>query len=204
MVAALALTLGLAGQARAQSTGTRVAVVNIGTVFTKYDKATRFKSDMEATLKPYKDKAEEYKKNILAYQAGINDPQRKEKEKEAYAQAIRDLKRRLEDLDLEARKAIGGKQETHLIQLFREVSDHIKAVSLANGIHLVMGFGEPPDADLYTFANINRKLTGMDMGGSVPLYYHSSLDISEVVVASLNRSVGGGVPATPTGGSSQK
>jgi hypothetical protein len=44
-----------------------------------------------------------------------------------------------------------------------------------------------------TFANINRKLTGMDMGGTVPLYFHSTLDISDVVVQSLNRNV----PGTP-------
>ena len=203
MVAALAFTC-LTGQARAQATGTRVAVVNIGTVFTKYEKATKFKTEMELTLKPFKDQAEKYKKDILAYQAGINDPKRSDKEKESYMQAIRVLKRQLEDLDLEARKAIGTKQEAHLIQLFKEVSTHIQAVSSANGIHLVMGFGEPPDADLYTFANINRKLTGMDMGGTVPLYYHSSLDISEIVVASLNRSVGGGAAITPTGGGGQK
>lgn len=199
MVAALALTC-LTGQVRAQSTGTRVAVVNIGTVFTKYEKAKNFKEEMEKTLKPFKDQAEKVKKDILAYQAGINDPKRNDKEKEQYAQAIRVLKRQLEDLDLEARKSIGQKQETHLIQLFKEVSQHIQAVSSANGIHLVMGFGEPPDADLFTFANINRKLSGMDMGGSVPLYYNSALDISEIVVASLNRSYGGAVSATPTGG----
>ncbi len=201
MVAALTAVgmLGLAGQVRAQNTGTRVAVVNIGTVFTKYEKAKNFKVEMEATLKPFKDRAEKIKKDVLAYQQGITDPKTEPKLKEQYEQAIRVLKRQLEDLDLEARKAIGGKQETHLIQLYKEVTTHIQAVASANGIQLVLGFGEPPDQDLMTFANINRKLTGMDMGGTVPLYFHSTLDISELVVTSLNRSYGGGATATPTG-----
>ena len=51
------VTLGMVGQAQAQ-TSTRVAVVNIGTVFTKYEKAKAFKVEMEATLKPYKEQAE--------------------------------------------------------------------------------------------------------------------------------------------------
>ncbi len=199
MVAALVslATLSLPGQAQAQ-TGNRVAVVNIGVVFTKYQKAVNFKTEMENTLKPFKEKAEGIKKNILLYQNGITDPKTEPKLKEQYQQAIINLKRQLEDLDLEARKTIGKKQEDHLIQLFKEVSQHIQAVAVANGIHLVLGYGEPPDADLMTFGNINRKLTGMDMGGTVPLYFHSSLDISEVVVQSLNRSMG--VNATPTSG----
>jgi Skp family chaperone for outer membrane proteins len=206
MVAALTAVgmLGLAGQARAQNTGTRVAVVNIGTVFTKYQKAINFKSEMEATLKPFKDRAEKIKKDVLAYQQGIQNPQTDPKLKEQYDQAIRALKRQLEDLDLEARKSIGAKQETHLIQLYKEVTTHIQAVASSNGIHIVLGYGEPPDADLMSFQNINRKLTGMDMGGTVPLYFHSSLDISELVVTSLNRAYAaaggaGGTTATPTG-----
>lgn len=197
-VAALvgAATLNLTGQVHAQATGTRVAVVNIGVVFTKYQKAVNFKAEMEATLKPFKEKAEQIKKNVLAYQAGIADPKTDVKLKEQYQQAVISLKRQLEDLDIEARKTIGKRQEEHLIHLFKEVSDHIQRVASANGFHLVLGYGEPPDTDLMTFANINRKLTGMDMGGTVPLYFHSGLDISEVVVQSLNRSVA----ATPTGG----
>ena len=200
MVAALATTwtLGVASQAHAQQAGTKVAVVNIGTVFNKYQKAIDFKKMMEDTLKPYKDQAEKIKKDVLAYQGGINNPQTDIKLKEQYQQAIVKLKRQLEDLDGEARKIIGKKQEDHLIQLYKEVATHIQAVASSNGFHLVLGFGEPPDADLFTFVNINRKLTAMDMGALVPLYHHASLDISELVAASLNRSYGG-TTATPTG-----
>src|SRR5262245_17974722 len=200
MVAALATawTLGVASQAQAQAAGTKVAVVNIDTVFNKYQKAIDFKKMMEDTLKPYKDQAEKIKKDVLAYQGGINNPQTDIKLKEQYQQAIVKLKRQLEDLDGEARKIIGKKQEDHLIQLYKEVATHIQAVASSNGFHLVLGFGEPPDADLFTFVNINRKLTAMDMGALVPLYHHASLDISELVAASLNRSYGG-TTATPTG-----
>jgi Skp family chaperone for outer membrane proteins len=201
IVASLATvaTLSLAGQARAQTTGTRVGVVNIGVVFTKYQKAVDFKKEMEATLKPFKDEADKIKKDILAYQAGVSDPKVEVKLKEQYQQAILQLKRKLEDLDLAARKAIGTKQETHLIQLYKEVAAHIQAVANTNGFHLVLGFGEPPDADLYSIGNVNRKLTAMDMGSIIPLYYHGGVDISETVVASLNRSYSP-VPVTPTGG----
>ncbi|MCS7044898.1 MAG: OmpH family outer membrane protein [Gemmataceae bacterium] len=211
MVAALTAAAALTptGPVQAQATGTRVAVVNIGVVFTKYEKAKNFKTEMEKMLQPFKEQAEKIKKDLLSYQAALADPKYDEKAKEQYAQAIRVLKRRLEDLDIEARKAIGTKQENHMIQLYKEVADQIQAVSVANGIHLVLGYGEPPDPkELLTFPNINRKLTGMDMGGTVPLYFHSSLDISEHVVAALNsayaRALGNGGVVTPTGLPQQK
>ena len=199
MVAALVGTLCLAGQARAQGTGTRVAVVNIGVVFTKYEKAKVFKEEMERELKPFKDEAEKIKKSVLDYQTAINNPKVPEKDKEQYAAYLRTLKRQLEDLDLEARKKIGKRQEEHLVQLYKEVSAQIQTVASSNGIHLVLGFGEPPNEDLMSFMNINRKLTGMDMGSTVPLYFHASLDISEHVVAALNQAYRA-TSATPTGG----
>jgi Skp family chaperone for outer membrane proteins len=199
MVAALVATLCLAGQARAQGTGTRVAVVNIGVVFTKYEKAKTFKEEMERELKPFKDEAEKIKKQVLDYQNAINNPKVPEKDKEQYAAYLRTLKRQLEDLDLEARKKIGKRQEEHLVQLYKEVSNQIQTVASSNGIHLVLGFGEPPNEDLMSFMNINRKLTGMDMGSTVPLYFHASLDISEHVVAALNQAYRA-TSATPTGG----
>lgn len=201
MVAALATvtTLCLAGQARAQGTGTRVAVVNYGVVFTKYEKAKNFKEEMERELKPFKEEAEKIKKSVLEYQTAYNNPKVPEKDKEQYAAYLRTLKRQLEDLDIAARTKIGKRQEEHLVQLYREVSNQIQTIASSNGIHLVLGFGEPPNEDLMSPKNIDRKLTGMDMGYLVPLYFHASLDISEHVVAALNQAYRA-TSATPTGG----
>jgi len=200
MVAALATmaTLSLAGQARAQATGTRVAVVNIGVVFTKYEKAANFKKEMEDILKPYKEQAEKIKKSMLDYENAVKNPMVNEKDKEQYMNYMLTLKRQLEDLDRDARKKIGKRQEDHLVQLYKEVSEQIGRIANSNGIHLVLGFGEPPNEDLMSFMNINRKLTGMDMGSTVPLFFHSSLDISDHVVTALNQAYRA-TAGTPTG-----
>jgi Skp family chaperone for outer membrane proteins len=192
-VLATLATFGLAEKARAQ---TRVAVVNIGAVLTKYEKAKTIKAEMEQTLKPFKEEAEKIKKNLIAY-GEASQKTTDAKLREQYDQAQRVLKRQLEDLDLEARKKLSTRQEQNLIQLYTEVTKHIEAVANANGIHLVLGFGEPPDANLLTYMNINRKLSAMDMGSTVPLFYHQSLDISETVISSLNRAFTGGTAVTP-------
>jgi Skp family chaperone for outer membrane proteins len=201
LVAVLATVVALSStQAARAQTSTRVAVVNIGVVFTKYDKAKLFKTEMEQLLKPFKDEAEKIKKDILAYK-NARDSAKDPKQRDDYDNAMRVLSRRLEDLDIEARKRVGKRQEEHLVQLYKEVTDHIQAVAQANGVHLVLGYGDPPSADLMTFGNVNRKLSNMDMGGLTPLFFHGSLDISETVVTSLNRAFagGGGAAVTPTG-----
>ena len=47
---------------------------------------------------------------------------------------------------------VGDKQEKQLVQLWKEVNDHVKYVGNTNGFHIVMGYGDPMDAkDLDSF-----------------------------------------------------
>ena len=187
---AICSVLQLAHRAGAQEIAlkpeNRVAVVNIGVVFTQYEKAKQFKGQMEKMLQPFKDQAERLKAEIAKLEAQQKDMQTRAEDKAKFEQAIITGKRKLEDLDREARAKIGKQQEEHLIALYKEVVNAVKEHAETHGIQIVLGYGEPPDADLFTFANINRKLTGMDMGGSVPLYFRPGIDISQHVVDSLN------------------
>src|SRR4051794_22095342 len=101
---------GLTGRLQAQQSaaGTRVAIVNVGLVFSKYDKARFYKAELENTLKPFKEKGEiianEMKKYAEPLKKGsVTDP----KLKEQYEQYLLKLKRDMEDLDMQARKLIG-------------------------------------------------------------------------------------------------
>src|SRR5438132_19683 len=120
-LAALMLA-GLTGPLQAQQAGTRVAVVNVGLVFSKYEKAKFYKAELETTLKPFKLKGEttaaEMKKYGIPLKEGkVTDP----KLKDQYEQYLLKLKRDMEDLDGEARKLIGKKQEEQIVTLFKEV-----------------------------------------------------------------------------------
>jgi Skp family chaperone for outer membrane proteins len=196
----VALTLGLTlsgGRILAQTTTpgapapsagpTRVAVVNIGQVFSKYDKAKTFKAELEGTLKPYKDQAETLRKDILAFQESIQKKDFAKYKQEDYERGIVDRKRKLEDLDKDVRALIGKKQEDQLVQLWKEVNAQVQGYAVSNGIHIVLGYGDPMTLDeLNSFPNINRKMQGMDLGGAVPLFVSQGLDISNDVVRSLN------------------
>jgi Skp family chaperone for outer membrane proteins len=206
-VALLALGLaalapaGLMSQAQAQATGTRVAIVNVGLVFSKYEKAKFYKSELETTLKPFKADGEKIAAQMKAYGDPIRNKTVDPKLKDQYEAYLVKLKRDMEDLDMRARKSIGTKQEEQIIILYKEVIGAIQAFAKANNYQLVLGYGQQIEGDIYSFANINRIMQGMDMGGATPLFLEGSVDISQSIVDTLNayyRGNGGTVPAIPT------
>jgi Skp family chaperone for outer membrane proteins len=198
-------------QASAQ-TPTRVAIVNIGLVFTKYDKAKAYKDQMKKLVDPFQLEGEKLKKEMLAWSEHMKDPKFDPKEKDRYEQGIRANQRTLEDLEVKVRKLVGTTQENQIINLYKEVQSAITAYAKANGIDVVLGYGEQIDGDLYAFPNINRKMQGMDLGSCNPLFHVPGVDISQQVADTLNAafqraggaSASGVVPVSGTSTSKQK
>ena len=77
----------------------------------------------------------------------------------------------------------------------------IEAVAKAYGYQIVLGYGDPMEKDILNqFPNVNRKMQAMDLGSTVPLYIHGSVDISSIVVHNLNAWLEPKGAVTPTGG----
>jgi Skp family chaperone for outer membrane proteins len=187
---------------------TRVAVINLLQVIKNYNKAKFYETELEGTLKPYRDKAEKLKGDMIQWQNYLSDPKNgptiTQEQRETGEKSVTNIKRQLEDLDKEARKAFGKKRELQVVQLYKEVDEAVKRYAAANGFHLVLSFGEPVNAtDLFSAPNIARKLEGIQMGGAcMPMYFADGMDISGPVVEGLNRAYPGGAAtaATPGGG----
>ena len=181
--------------------GLRVATVNVGLVFTKYAKAAKFKADMETLLAPHRAEGAKLKKEIIDWSEAMRNPSFPAKDKERYESGIRNNQRQLEDLELRVRKVIGSTQEEQIITLYREVSEAVKACAQANGIHVVLGYGEQIEGDVFSFVNINRKMQGMDLSSCNPLYVAQGVDISQQVADNLNfafQRAGGVTPVSGT------
>jgi Skp family chaperone for outer membrane proteins len=188
------------GGVPAAAGGTRIAVVNVGTVFTKYEKAKAFKEELQTIIKPYKDKADGWRKEMISYQEMIQKSQFDKYKKEDLEKAILDRKRALEDMDRDVRNLVGKKQEDQLVQLWKEVNHGIQLYAKTRGFQIVLGYGDPMDPKEWdTFPNINRKMQGMDLGGVCPLYIADGIDISMDVVTSLNAAYSQNRPGSPVG-----
>jgi Skp family chaperone for outer membrane proteins len=177
----------------------RVAVVNLLQVIKNYNKAKFYETELEETLKPFRTQAEKMKGDLLKWQNFLADPKNNvtQEQKDQGEKSITTLKRQLEDLDKEARKAFGKKRETQVVQLYKEIDEVVKAYAPSQGFQLVLAYGEPVSSgDMFSAPNIARKLEGIQMGGAcMPMFVHGSLDITSAVVDTLNRAYPGGTPA---------
>ncbi len=168
--------------------GTKVAVVNIGHVFNKYNRAIAFKTQLEREFEPFKAKAKKLTDEMKTWEDEMRNPKATPKDVETRQEYIKRNKRDLEDLGVEMQRMLGKKQEENLVTLWKEVNMGISKVSEAYGFQIVFGFGDPLDKALMDlFPNINRKMQAMDGGAAVPLYVHGSVDLSHAVTETLNR-----------------
>jgi Skp family chaperone for outer membrane proteins len=198
------------GQAAPTYTGTRIGVVNIGAVFSGYKKATFFKQEMEATLKPYKDKMDELQKVLIQWDQEGKKPT-STYPKTQIDEKIVQCKRAMEDAQREARSLVAKKSEQQLEQLWKEINEVIVRAAKAYSFNIVLAFGDPSEQEakgLGAFANINRKLQAIEMGSTAPLYYDANHDLTRTVVETLNQAYtqagGGAVPAQPVNNTIQK
>ncbi len=182
-------------------TQTRLAIVNIGLVFTKYGKAAAYKAQMEKLVEPYMLEGKKLKKEMLDWSEYMKSPKFDPKERERYEAGIRGNRRKLEDLELQVRKLVTKTQEDQIIYLYKEVDAAVQGYARSNGIEMVLGYGEQTDGDSFSFPNINRKMQGMDLASCNPLFHAAGVDISQPVADMLNaayQTAGGTVPGAVT------
>jgi Skp family chaperone for outer membrane proteins len=189
LAVAIGPTHGLVAQVGAPKKENRIAVVNIGTVILKYEKAKIIKAEMDKLVGPFKERAEKLKVEALKLKEQ-HAVEANPAVKTVLLDALNDAQRRLETLDQEAKAKISKRQEEMLVGLYKDVHAAIKEHAEDHGIQIVVGFGEPPqDDELFAYTNVNRKLAALDAGSASLLYFHPDLDISKHVVERLNRTL---------------
>jgi Skp family chaperone for outer membrane proteins len=167
---------------------TRVAVVNLHAVLKGYAKTKIYDQEVEAIVAPMRKEAEKMKENITTWTKTLQSPTLPAKDKEGWETAIRNQKRLLEDLEMEASKKVKKKREEQLVQLYREIEDAVQRYATPNGFTLVLQYTDPETVqEKYAPENIQRKLAGSAQTGCVvPMYFHPGLDISAAIIANLN------------------
>jgi len=183
----LALTvtyfIGLLGAQQPAPAATKVGVVNIGFIFSNYGKMKKLYEEIE----PRSDEAEKLKKLIVDWQNALNAGKLTPAQTEQGKHTIADCMRRLEDMRSRYKDGLGKNTEDRLVVLYKEVNEEIRRVAVSQGYHLILGYGEPVDGNLFSIANVTRKQDAMDQGAIVPIYFAGWLDISPQVLANLNR-----------------
>lgn len=166
----------------------RVAVINLGYVLNKYERASAIKEEMQAELGKVREQAKKQMENINVWQSALQKNDFADGTKEQYEEKLIRAKRQLEDLNRTTQARFGKAQQTQLITLWNDVQEAVKAYSAEHGIDLVMAYGDPLDQkDVMSFMNLERKMRGADQGSTVPFFVSPNADISDAVVQLLNQ-----------------
>ncbi len=171
----------------AQAPRAKVGFVNYGAIFTKYEKAAHCKKEMEDSLRPFQAEADGIKIEATRLkrvaEAATTSPEDAAHARDHFSKQLR----RLEEIDKIAKEKIGKVQEANLVALWGDIKDAVAKHAKSKDLDIVFAHVDGVhDAD--DFTNINRKMTGLDTGGAIPVYIRPGVDITNDVLMQLNKS----------------
>ncbi len=188
--------------AAAPATRGTVAVFNVARVMKDFQRWQYFAATMNEERQKRGAELAKFRNQILEKEAAIRGETVATKKQQLESEMVA-LQRQFEDLEKAIRKEIDDKSAKHLQELFTQIRTVVERVAEVNGFQLVMAY---PDAmteeEMKSPLYYDLKLRPP---AAMPFYVSPSIDITKVVVLTLNQNFAapGPVPApavTPTGG----
>jgi Skp family chaperone for outer membrane proteins len=188
------LTLGVAAyvgsqlraqpQATAPAPKTKMAVVNLSQVVKKYAKWQEFEKSYKNYLDQLKAEFDKIKLPGVELKDRLAKMAPDDSNREKVQQQLKDVERRMQDYDEEAKKKLSKWQEDTLVQIYHEVHDAIETYARSNDIEMVMHFNDAiSPAELYHPYNVQRKMQSIAL---MPVYVTPGMDITDIIVNNLN------------------
>ena len=190
-------------QAAAAPPRTRIALLNLTFVIKNYEKYKHFQSDLKAVMAPFMGTEENLRQEAETLRKTYEEAAKKGQPipQAEYERKVKDLQRRKEDNDAEAKMMIGKKSDEEMKILYLDVVRAAQGYAASHDFDLVLHYNDATSPEDYlSVQNIARKLNA---GALMPLYAAAGMDISQNVVELLNYNLRpttqGGAPA-PTAG----
>jgi Skp family chaperone for outer membrane proteins len=180
--------------APATSARTRIAMINLSQVLSKYEKWQNYERAYKDWIEKMRVEFENKKKPGLEMEAQLAKmPAEDVKGREEIQQKLRDLKRQLQDYEEAAKKNLTKWQDDALVLVYREIHDAVESYARANDIEMVLHFNDAINAsDLYHPMNVERK---MKAPGCTVMYVTPGMDITDIIAANLNTRLHAAAPA---------
>lgn len=177
-----------------------VAVFNVARVMKDFQRWQYYAATMNEERQKKGADLAKFRNQILEKEAAIRNETVATKKAQFEGEMVA-LQRQFEDLEKSIRKEIDDKSAKHLQELFTQIRTVVERVAEVNGFQLVMAY---PDAmteeEMKSPLYYDLKLRPP---AAMPFYVSPSIDITKVVVLTLNQNFAapGPIPAavTPTG-----
>jgi len=169
---------------------TRIALLNLTYVIKNYEKYKHFQDEIKGIVEPFqtKDKNLRLQLEELHKKVEANPSLREELERQA-----KDIQRKLEDNNMEAKIQLGKRSDDEMKILFMDVYEAAQRYAASHDFELVLHYNDAvTKEDFFGARNIARKL---NTGALMPMYWSPSMDISQAVADMLNYNVRAGQPS---------
>jgi Skp family chaperone for outer membrane proteins len=167
----------------AQPARPRIALVNIAKVLREYNKANYDGQNITKMRQEYVDKARPYREKIAEIQRKVQGMQNIP-ERDSLVNQGKSMQRSLEDIEQEAQKKLSEVTDNTIVEVYQNIKAVINDIAVTNNLDLVMCF---PDAST---PEEDKKPTVAQLKLQSPALfpmYHRGMDITEVVIVTLNR-----------------
>jgi Skp family chaperone for outer membrane proteins len=163
---------------------TRVALVNLSYVVKNYEKFKDFQQEIKEAAEPYQKRDVDLKARAESLAKQLQDPNVAAEKKPEIEKKLRQTQRKIEDNGAEAKQTLTKRSEEHTKTLYVDVEKAAKRHAAAHDLELVLHYNEVTEEELYSPANIARKLQA---GALMPLYMAPGVDVSKQLLEALNR-----------------
>ena len=93
---------------------------------------------------------------------------------------------KLEQLDKDTKADLGKRLEARQAELYKEMQAAVAKHAEAEGIDVVIAYGDAPVQTADDFANVKRRMHAIDIGAGILFYARPGLDITDAIVTRLN------------------
>ena len=175
------------GAAKTAALTTRVGLINIGQVIKNYNKFKVYQDQLKREMEPIQREVEAKNQAMNAKQTQMADPKTPQATREQLEREIKVMKREVQDKVEEINSGLTKKRVDQLVVIYKDVQQAVTAYARSNGFELVMQYSDSTDvAEKYSPQSLQQKLGNM---ACFPVYHHEQMEITNVVVDMLNRSV---------------
>jgi Skp family chaperone for outer membrane proteins len=175
-------------------TRTRIAFLNLTYVVKNYDKYKEWEVEIKKSVVPYQERDAELQAKLKELREQAENPalvpakaeDRKEKgKKAAIEEKAKKIQQDIDDNNAEIKLKLGKRSDEEMKTLYTDVMEATQRYANAHDLDLVLQYNDAvTQEDFVSAQNIARKLSS---GALMPLYWNPSMDISQDLVAFLNR-----------------
>lgn len=160
----------------------RIVIVNIAKVLRDYNKANFLGAEITKKREAYVKRVQAYRDQIANVNkefAATQDPQKK---KQLQEEAL-GIQRKIEDVDREAQRELTSLSNDTIVRVYQEIKGVIFDIAKTNNLDMVLCYPAASKAEDENSPQVAQLM--LQTPALIPFYHHG-MDITEVVVKTLN------------------